>query len=62
MKRSGKFEHDHGVGVKSEAMGTAGGMALESVFRVYLYGVKLQQLHIDRLRNLFLPKFLVKHH
>jgi hypothetical protein len=52
MKRSGKFEHDHGVGVKSEAMGTAGGMALESVFRVYLYGVKLQQLHIGRLGDL----------
>ncbi len=34
---------------QSEAMGTAGGVAPESVFKVYLYGVKLQQLHIDRL-------------
>jgi hypothetical protein len=49
---------------QSEAMGTglAGGMALESVFRVYLYGVKLQQSHIDRLGKLFLPKFMVKHY
>jgi hypothetical protein len=55
MKRRGKFEHNHGVGVTMGAFGTgpvrAGGMRLENgyVIRVHCtyMKVKLQQLRID---------------